>query len=731
MRSFLNALLAHAAREPVRLRVVDARGHGPAVEWTNAALVDAVAGVARALIEEDAGGGAVRAARPAAPVLVATGSGGAFWAAMLGVVAAGRDAVPMAASAPRGLRDRVQQIVRPARELDAHAVEHLRRDGAAAWLAERLADRSWECGGVILLSSGTTGRSRFVRRSPSALEWIARGLLQAGLFRADDVVGSFLPMHHAYGFEHAFLAPLLAGAAVRQGESFGTGEAFDLLAGGVTVLPLVPSAAAALAESPWPTHQLRQLITAGSPLRPSVRERLARVAKVMPVDLYGATELGTIWLDHGRGGEPVDGVEVRIADPSVRDAIRPMPDGAEGEIVIRSATRYDRLLSDSASDESDDHVEGWFRTADLGVCDGQGRYRVTCRLKLVFDVGGLKVNPYDVEAALEEHPAVRVALVEPIVVGHGLARVGATVELVAQEVTDPAELRRFLAERVPAHALPRSIQFVERLERTPSGKVLRSPPRSVEEPESIVVSCSPVESRPEELVDRSKREAWTQALFNGTARGYDMSSGAAFLGTGCWYRRRMLLQSGLRRGVSLLDVGSGTGLCAWLAQSIVGEEGRVVSLDPSPGMLSVARARGVRETMVGQAEHLPFADDSFDFVTMSYMLRHIEDLATAFKEARRVLRPCGRIVILEVTRPKRGLARHAFRLAMRHLVPVVGVVASGRPSTFPMIRYWADTIEVAARPSAIVAALEGAGFVGVRHLSELGVFSHYRGTVPS
>jgi demethylmenaquinone methyltransferase/2-methoxy-6-polyprenyl-1,4-benzoquinol methylase len=192
----------------------------------------------------------------------------------------------------------------------------------------------------------------------------------------------------------------------------------------------------------------------------------------------------------------------------------------------------------------------------------------------------------------------------------------------------------------------------------------------------------------------------------------------------------MLVKAGLRPGASHLDVGSGTGLCAAISQQVVGPSGRVVALDPSTGMLEVAKKRGVREVVEGRAESLPFSDGTFDVVSMSYMLRHIEDLMLAFSEARRVLRPGGRIVIFEVTRPTGPVRRRLFDLSMYWVVPAVGVVASARPSTFPMMQYWAETIESAARPERIVEALERAGFVGTRHLLELGVFSCYRGSVP-
>jgi demethylmenaquinone methyltransferase/2-methoxy-6-polyprenyl-1,4-benzoquinol methylase len=92
-----------------------------------------------------------------------------------------------------------------------------------------------------------------------------------------------------------------------------------------------------------------------------------------------------------------------------------------------------------------------------------------------------------------------------------------------------------------------------------------------------------------------------------------------------------------------------------------------------------------------------------------------------------VLRPGGRIVIFELTSPSNHVARAAFRGAMHWVVPAVGVVASMRPATFPMMRYWAQTIDAAVRPERIVDALAAAGFAGARHQLELGVFSCYRG----
>jgi demethylmenaquinone methyltransferase/2-methoxy-6-polyprenyl-1,4-benzoquinol methylase len=576
--------------------------------------------------------------------------------------------------------------------------------------------------GVVLLSSGTTGRSRLVRRSAAAVDRVAATLVEAGFPARADVVVSCIPMSHAYGFEHALLAPVLAGARVHVLTAFSVDVVADELAAGASALLLVPATVDALAEAAVPAPRLRSATVAGAPLPQRVRARFDAAYPGVLVDLYGATEVGTIWLDRGAGGMPVPGVQVRLVDVGTEALLQDVAVSAEGEIAVRSDAMLDGIVGAGGSLEPAT-VDGFMRTGDLGVRAGDGTFRVTGRSKLTFDVGGLKVNPVEVEHALESLSEVRAAVVEAQPVTDTVNRVAARVELRhGHDAIDVASVRARLASVLPAHAVPRSIEVVASLPRTASGKILRAVPAG------MAPSVPPVVQRNAGLERRADREEFTKRLFDESAAGYDNSSGVAFLRVGRWYRRRMLRSAGgLAPGRAHLDVGSGTGLCAAISQEIVGPTGRTVALDPSTGMLDIARRRGVRETVLGRAERLPFADGTFDLVSMSYMLRHVEDLSLAFAEAHRVLRPGGRIVIFELTSPSNPVARAAFRGAMHWAVPAVGVVASMRPATFPMMRYWAQTIDAAVRPERIVDALAAAGFAGARHRLELGVFSCYRG----
>src|ERR1044071_2704727 len=106
-------------------------------------------------------------------------------------------------------------------------------------------------------------------------------------------------------------------------------------------------------------------------------------------------------------------------------------------------------------------------------------------------------------------------------------------------------------------------------------------------------------------------------------------------GSGGRYRRQALLRAGLAPGMRALDVACGTGALTLPMQRIVGGGGEVLGLDPSTGMLRVARRHGARRLVRGVAEALPFPDGRFDFLSMGYALRHVADLRATFAAHRR------------------------------------------------------------------------------------------------
>lgn len=228
-----------------------------------------------------------------------------------------------------------------------------------------------------------------------------------------------------------------------------------------------------------------------------------------------------------------------------------------------------------------------------------------------------------------------------------------------------------------------------------------------------------------------ERRHWVRGIFDRTAGDYDRVERWMAFGTGSWYRRRALRQAGLRPGMVVVDVGVGTGLVAREAAAIVGDPVNVIGVDPSPGMVAHARVPDGVRLLAGSAENLPLPDAHADFVSMGYALRHVDDLATAFAEFDRVLKPGGLVCVLEITQPQAGWARKALKTYMRCVIPWVAARVSRHRDMPELMRYHWDTIEACVPPDAVMQALRGAGFVEVVRDVELGIFSAYRAGKPS
>lgn len=227
--------------------------------------------------------------------------------------------------------------------------------------------------------------------------------------------------------------------------------------------------------------------------------------------------------------------------------------------------------------------------------------------------------------------------------------------------------------------------------------------------------------------DEADRQRFIRRIFDDTAPDYDRIERVLALGSGPWYRRMALQRAGLGAGAQVLDVGIGTGLVAREALTLIAPGGRLVGVDPSPGMMGQMHLPEV-ELRVGQAEALPCADDSFDFLSMGYALRHISDVAAAFAEFHRVLRPGGRVLVLEISKPATRMATLALKAYMRTLVPLIARFVAHKGDTAHLWRYYWDTIEACIPPATIMDALRKAGFVDVQRHVELGIFSEYTAT---
>lgn len=238
----------------------------------------------------------------------------------------------------------------------------------------------------------------------------------------------------------------------------------------------------------------------------------------------------------------------------------------------------------------------------------------------------------------------------------------------------------------------------------------------------------PIEPHPiiaEFYGDPSRHRPFVRGLFNRTAPHYDAINRVFSLGSGAWYRRRCLLEAGLQPGQRVVDIAVGTGLLAREAVAITGDRRHVIGVDLSEGMLAIAREKLAIPLVQGAAEALPLADGIADFVTMGYALRHVADLVAAFREFRRVLKPGGTMLLLEVGRPSKRFSGILASAYLGRMVPLLSRWTTGAIEVETLMRYHWETIERCVPPETILSAMAASGFDAVRCKTDLDLFRSF------
>ncbi|MSQ41875.1 MAG: ubiquinone/menaquinone biosynthesis methyltransferase [Dehalococcoidia bacterium] len=206
------------------------------------------------------------------------------------------------------------------------------------------------------------------------------------------------------------------------------------------------------------------------------------------------------------------------------------------------------------------------------------------------------------------------------------------------------------------------------------------------------------------------RAGYVRGMFGEIAARYDLMN-ALITGGRHHAWRRLAARLLVRPGDRVVDVGSGTGDLA-LACARAGA-GMVLGLDFAAPMLAHARRKaaraGAREAAfaLGDATRLPLAGGSVDAWCAAFVLRNVPALDVALAEARRVLRPGGRLAVLEIPRLERGWLRPLIRLHLRYVVPLLGRVISGHASAYA---YLPVSVDHFLTPLELTAALRRAGF---------------------
>jgi demethylmenaquinone methyltransferase / 2-methoxy-6-polyprenyl-1,4-benzoquinol methylase len=226
-----------------------------------------------------------------------------------------------------------------------------------------------------------------------------------------------------------------------------------------------------------------------------------------------------------------------------------------------------------------------------------------------------------------------------------------------------------------------------------------------------------------------ERPDFVDDMFDEGAPAYEWVCRVMSLGTGGQYRKQALRAAGLEPGMRVLDVATGTGLVLRPASELSGGRSLTIGLDPSVGMLRECRKRSAALLVQGRGEALPFRDEHFDMVSMGYGLRHVADLHALFREYRRVLKPGGRVLLLEITQPATAFGRRLNRAFLGTLIPGVARLWKGVAAAQMMEYFW-DTVENCVPPDAILSALRSAGFPGAARTVTGGILSEYLAVRP-
>ena len=235
-----------------------------------------------------------------------------------------------------------------------------------------------------------------------------------------------------------------------------------------------------------------------------------------------------------------------------------------------------------------------------------------------------------------------------------------------------------------------------------------------------------------EQVDWSEKARRVRGVFESVAGKYDVMNDLMSFGAHRLWKKFALSLTGLRPGQSALDVAGGTGdLAAGLARQ-VGKQGRVVLSDVNSAMLERGRDRLLDRGLVGNvhcvvadAERLPFADDTFDCVTIAFGLRNVTDKPAALAAMRRVLKPGGQLLVLEFSKPTAPGLAPLYDLYSFKVLPLMGRIVAHDAASY---RYLAESIRMHPDQETLLEMMRTAGLSLARyHNLSGGIVALHRG----
>jgi len=203
-------------------------------------------------------------------------------------------------------------------------------------------------------------------------------------------------------------------------------------------------------------------------------------------------------------------------------------------------------------------------------------------------------------------------------------------------------------------------------------------------------------------------------VFHSVAAKYDLMNDLMSAGVHRLWKRFTIEVSGVRTGDKVLDIAGGTGDLSFKFSRIVGENGLVVLADINASMLKVGRDRLLDRGAAGNvvvsqadAQFLPYADNTFDCITIAFGLRNVTDKDLALRSMLRVLKPGGRLLVLEFSKPKSSLLGKVYDTYSFKLLPFMGKVITDDADSY---RYLAESIRMHPDQQTLKNMMDEAGF---------------------
>ena len=215
-------------------------------------------------------------------------------------------------------------------------------------------------------------------------------------------------------------------------------------------------------------------------------------------------------------------------------------------------------------------------------------------------------------------------------------------------------------------------------------------------------------------VDADKKEGLVAEVFSSVASKYDIMNDVMSFGVHRIWKKIAMAHTGLKKGMHALDIAGGTGDLTIQMSKQVGATGEVIISDINPAMLEQGRQRLIDKGIAGNvkfveanAEELPFEDNSFNCVTIAFGLRNVTDKDKALKEMHRVLKPGGRLLVLEFSKPVLPGLDKIYDFYSFNVLPKMGKIIADDEESY---RYLAESIRMHPDQATLKVMMENAGF---------------------